>query len=314
MKKQSPFYPIIFGAIFLVIGVCVKQPFLIICMGAVPIIIGILLIISEKREKNGSEVLFAKKKKKQAIPIAEKIVCCSRCGADLTNSSKSVRKIGEKTYCKTCKAIVFDAYMPPKPQDNSKHFTCSRCGGMVAESQEVVLDNLPYCKICAQIISEKNKTEVSADSLCEADSTIPSNDLLQISYEISGITGASLRSQITSIADRLIEGGFSFCKANTETENNGDCGVPYTDYSSFKNLEQKGYSRLSAYLSRNTLKVCVAAQKGRTVLRWFDATDKTFATTRIFVEGIAEEVYANQCFVKQIGNAKFDGAFFDNWN
>ena len=191
---------------------------------------------------------------------------------------------------------------------------CSVCRCRVFEESMIFVNGAWYCEDCYSFTYGKSSENIP----------LLKSEPHQISYEIDGIVDHTLFSCVVDVADRLITGGFRFSKTRIggDANHTGSNGLKtsYTDYDAFKQSmdsdivkRQLNYSYICAFLARNTLKVYILAENGRTVLRWFDTSDKAFATTRFFTEQINEEVYEGRCMVKQIDNIVPDDDFFDNW-
>jgi len=210
---------------------------------------------------------------------------------------------------------------------------CSVCKRQFMDDKLIFVDGDYYCEDCYSFMHNmgKKETVISNEGLC------------QISYDIGGVgvIKQSLLSRVVEIADRLVSGGFDFYEASVgggvnEISHSGVMayGATYTDYDEFKNNmesdfqkkeqeEQKSsggwissldYSYICAFLARKTLKVYILSECGRVVVRWIDTTENAFPIARNFLEKIKEEVYDNNCDLKQIDNMELHDAFLKNWS
>lgn len=337
MKKHSPYYPLIFGIVFLLIGFFVEQPFLIIFLGFLPIAAGIWLIVSERKEKlRLREKTDGKDEDGDSPRVQKKPVYCDGCGKDLTSyGDNGINRVGNKTFCNVCNAKQFLAHKdgasgsfvlaPEKkaeekqPVQEGKDSEIASVARVLSQVHDKKAGKTKICSDCKKEIEKESIFCINGSfycSDCYRKLKPPIREVLQISYEIVGITDSTLLLQITDVADRLIAGGFVFCKSCVGNESSADV---YTDYADFKVsterylVQNTKCPQISAYLMRGTLKVWVAAVSGSTVLRWLDTTDKAFSTTRVFAESLVEEVYGNECKVREIENSDIDSAFFNNW-
>ena len=324
MKRYSTNYPLIFGIIFLVVGIIVEQIPFVLLFGVLPIVVSIVLKCNEHRAKKHKEETNAKKDNKMnqaSVNTSPKTappkkVCCARCGVDLSLISfRLVKKIGDKKYCDVCAQMILrtaehtaSPQVEPQPQkatvpDVKQYQMCARCHRILLENQSVWMGNHRFCRDCAKLHTEvktaanaadnqeqKNlqaqrltnvlvqiqnvkKEEiltdicsvcrrpfpddkliyVDGDYYCEdcysfthnkenVETTVLTNDLHQINYEISGPLNPSLQARIVEIADRLIAGGFRFHRADVgggadEISHSGVMAyqAAYTDYDDFKN-------------------------------------------------------------------------------
>lgn len=414
MKKYSAIYPMIFGIIVSIVGICVKQVGVILLFGVLPILLSVCFMISERKRKKQEKITSAKttentKSEPQKTPANNpqlKKPCCVRCGVDLSLLEKHrIKKIGDKAYCDVCEKILngkTDNGTSPQtePQKGNAEKeqetqTCVRCKKKVSQSQIVWVGNHRFCSECVKTFGATKKPEVedhekqrdaqlqnvanvleqverlkkeeasskvcsicrrqipdakwifvNGEYFCEdcydfthnkgkATTEGSAPDLYQISYEIRGALSQSLFLRVTEIADRLIEGGFVFHSVGVGADelSYSRCAaykVVYTDYYDFKNNMDNALQKLEeensadhliflnnpyvcAFLSRNTLKVCVVSMGEHIVLRWFDTSYRAFDATRVFAEKVVEEVYNNQCTLKQIDNTQVHSAFFENW-
>ena len=423
MKKYSTSYPLIFGIIFLIIGIFVGQIAIVLLFGVVPIGISILLKWDDhKAKKQGKETsteranrIYQESMKASENNVLVKKSCCARCGVDLSLIPvRQIKKIGDKKYCDVCGQVVLKAVddmvfpkVEPKIKkatipDVKQYPTCARCKRIILESQSVWIGNHRFCQECARShadvkkavdtvdtqrekciqvqrlanalgqIQELKKEEilsgvcsvcrrsfsdekllfVDGEYYCEdcysfthnngrKEKSIATDELCQISYEISGLFNQSLHARLIEVSDRLVAGGFEFHNASvgggvSEISHTGVMAysASYTDYDAFKNnmesdlqkreqeecknsggwITSLDYSYICAFLARKTLKVYILSECGHIVLRWIDTSDKAFAATRVFAENVIEEAYDNKCTLTQIDNQGLDSAFLSNWN
>ncbi len=259
-------------------------------------------------------------------------VVCARCKKNIPEA-KAVWH-GNHRFCEDCAKPIGLETVPKRMgmQDTSApnippQYICFICKKQLSDTEMIFADGNYYCRDCYSFISDNGKNEVNID------------ELMQISYEISGVTDQSLFSRIIEVADRLIYGNFVFCKASIGggVKDITDNGVVlydavYTNYEQFKSNMEKDfnnkqqdvkwhrgrdgslkYSYICAFLARKTLKVYVLAEEDHIVLRWIDTSDKNFRTTKLFSESINEEVYGNNCKLNQIDNMDLNKAFLSNW-
>lgn len=207
---------------------------------------------------------------------------------------------------------------------------CSVCRRQFPDDKLIYVDGDYYCEDCYSFTHNKGNVE----------KTVLTNDLHQINYEISGPFHQSLQARVVEIADRLVAGGFRFHSASigggaNEISHSGVMAymASYTDYDDFKNNMERDhrnreqeesknsggwissleYSYICAFLSRRSLKVCILSEDRHIILRWIDTSEESFATTRVFAEHVIEEVYDNQCTLKQLDNQELTSAFLSNW-
>lgn len=204
--------------------------------------------------------------------------------------------------------------------ENGPSYVCAVCGCRLLEDRAIFMDGDYYCADCCGTIHSKGSKETPNST----------NTLHQISYQISGEFGQSPYTCVLEIADRLLIGGFAFCKAGVgggvkENSRGGVMayGATYTDYDNFRNNAESDFRkhkhsalndlRVCAFLARNTLKVYILSERGQIILRWIDTSDRAFAVTRVFAEKVIEEVYDNRCTLEQIDNVQLHDAFLSNW-
>lgn len=337
MEKHSPYYPLIFGVIFLLLGIYVEQPFLIIFLGFLPVAAGIWLIVSERKEKRKQrEKHDDERESGDSFRAQKKPVYCDGCGKDLTSyGDNGINRVGNKVFCNVCNAKQFLAHkdgtsgssvlVPEKkaeekqPEQERKNSELVSVAGVLSQVRDKKAGETKICSDCKKEIEKENICCINGNFFCSdcyRKLKPPIREVLQISYEIGEIADSTLLLQITDVADRLIAGGFVFCKSCVGNESSADV---YTDYADFKVsterylVQNTNCPQISAYLMRGSLKVWIVAVSGSTILRWFDTTDKAFSTTRVFAESLVEEVYGNECKVRDIENSDIDSAFFNNW-
>lgn len=316
MKKYSPLYPMIFGIIVFAVGLLAGQIGFSLLFGAVPIIISIIIMHSETDANDPKRKKYTKSPHKVQSSTTQHKVCCARCGVDLSLLKLWQRKnVDGKSYCDVCEKILRSEPKGKPVQEPQKQeaveeekravAVCSLCKKEVFADNLIIVNGESYCRECYNIGYNSSETEKKTSNA----------QLCQISFEISGVSGQNLNVRIIEIAERLIIGGFKFCSAgigcNSGKEDEGS--VPnekeYKSYDAFKtesSVSTSEHSYAYALFIRNTLKVYLYTERESIILRWFDVTEKAFAKTRVFTEGIIEEVYYNKCTLKQIDNIKAD--------
>ena len=109
MKKYSTNAPLIFGIIFLVVGIAAGQIPIILPFGVLPIVASILSKWSDyKAKKQGKETsteranrIYQEVMNASGKNAQVKKLCCARCGVDLSLIPvRQVKKIGEKNTLK----------------------------------------------------------------------------------------------------------------------------------------------------------------------------------------------------------------------
>lgn len=184
MKKYSTSYPLIFGIIFLIVGIAAGQIAIAFFLGVVPIGISILLKWSDyKDKKQGKETSTERANRiyKESMKAAnntriQKSVC-ARCGVDLSLIPvRQVKKIGDKKYCNVCEQVVLkavDEMVLPKAEPQIKKTTipdvkqypvCVRCKRIILESKTVWVGNHRFCQECAQRHTDVKKSVDAANT------------------------------------------------------------------------------------------------------------------------------------------------------
>lgn len=292
--------------------------------------------------------------KKTTIPDVKQYPVCARCKRIILEN-QSVW-IGNHRFCRECAHGQANVKNPVDAANTQreKHIQIQRLLNVLGQIQglkkEEVLSGV--CSVCRRLFPDEKLIFVDGEYYCEdcysftnnkdhKEKTIATDELYQISYEISGQFNQSLHSRLIEVADCLVAGGFEFHSASVgggmnEISHTGVMAynASYTDYDDFKNnmesdlqkreqeecknsggwINSLDYSYICAFLARRTLKVYILSECGHIVLRWIDISDKAFTTTRVFAEKVIEEVYHNKCTLKQIDNMELHSAFLSNWS
>lgn len=169
MKKYSTNAPLIFGIIFLIVGIVAGQIPIIFLFGVLPIVASIMMKCSDhKAKKQGKETsteranrIYQESLKTSKNTRAQKS-CCAKCGVDLSLVSAGlINKIGDKYYCDVCGHVVLndvdDKALPKvEPQiektispTQRQHITCARCKKNILVSQSVCIGNHRFCRECS---------------------------------------------------------------------------------------------------------------------------------------------------------------------
>ena len=185
MNRYSTNYPLIFGIIFLVVGIVVEQILFILMLGVLPIVASIWLKWSDhKAKKQGKETsterdnrIHQETIKASTKNTQAKKICCARCGVDLSLISfRLVKKIGDKKYCDVCAQMMLrtaehtaSPQVEPQPQkatvpDVKQYQMCARCHRILLENQSVWMGNHRFCRDCAKLHTEVKTAANAADN------------------------------------------------------------------------------------------------------------------------------------------------------
>lgn len=221
MKKYSTNYPLIFGIIFLIVGIVAGQIPIILLFGVVPIVASVLMKWSDhKAKQQGKETsteranrIYQETMKASRKNAQVKKSCCARCGVDLSLIPvRQVIKIGDKKYCDVCGQVVLkavDDMVTPKVEPQPKKVTipdvkqypvCARCKRIVLENQTVWIGNHRFCQECATAHTDVKNSVDTVDN--QRQKTLQIQRLANVLVQIQNVRKEEILSGICSVCRR----------------------------------------------------------------------------------------------------------------